>query len=148
MKNVIIKVVDLAEEFAAIQAIRISVFHDEQGVDLALEFDGQDEISQHLIAYLDDQAVGTARIRYLDDQTAKIERLAVLSMARGQGIGNKIMEKALLVIASQNISEVVVHTQEYIKNLYEKLGFIAVGEIFDEVGIPHREMRKKLSIHS
>ncbi|BAZ50484.1 GCN5-related N-acetyltransferase [Nostoc sp. NIES-4103] len=144
MSDVIIKVVDLAEEFAAIKGIRIAVFQDEQGVDSALEFDGKDDISQHLIAYLDDQAVGTARIRYLDEQTAKVERLAVLSNARGYGIGKKIMEKALLVIASQNISEVVVHAQEYIKGLYEKLDFIAVGQIFEEAGISHVEMRKKL----
>ncbi|MBH8563406.1 GNAT family N-acetyltransferase [Nostoc sp. CENA67] len=144
MRDVVIKVVESPEEFAAIQQIRISVFQDEQGVDSALEFDGKDDICQHLIAYLDEQAVGTARIRYLDDQTAKVERLAVLSNARGYGIGKRIMEKALLVIASQNISEVVVHAQEYIKGLYEKLDFIAVGEIFAEAGIPHVEMRKKL----
>lgn len=144
MRDVVIKVVESPEEFAAIQQIRISVFQDEQGVDSTLEFDGKDDISQHLIAYLDEQAVGTARIRCLDEHTVKIERLAVLSVARGNGIGNKIMQKALLVIASQNISEVVVHAQAYIKGLYEKLGFIAVGEVFEEAGIPHVEMRKRL----
>jgi len=142
MSNLVIKVANLSEEFPAIAAIRKSVFQQEQGVDPTLEFDGKDEISDHLIAYLDDKAVGTTRIRYLDDQTAKIERLAVLSTARGQGIGKKIMENALQIIANKNIPEVVIHAQEYIKVLYQKLDFVEEGEIFEEAGIPHVIMRK------
>ncbi|MFN6470146.1 MAG: GNAT family N-acetyltransferase [Nostoc sp. SerVER01] len=144
MSNLVIKIAKIPEDFPAIAAIRKSVFQEEQGVDPALEFDGKDEISDHLIAYLDDKAVGTTRIRYLDEKTAKIERLAVLSTVRGQGIGNKIMENALLFIASKNIREVVIHSQEYVKSLYQKLDFVEEGEIFEEAGIPHVKMRKIL----
>ncbi|MBD2499389.1 GNAT family N-acetyltransferase [Anabaena azotica] len=144
MSDVIIRVAKIPEEFPAIAAIRKTVFQEEQGVDIALEFDGKDDICQHLIAYLDGQAVGTARIRYLDEQTVKIERLAVLSLARGQGIGQKIMEQALELIAKKNITEVIVHAQVYIKSLYDKLGFIQVSDIFAEAGIPHIEMQKKI----
>ncbi|MDZ8185556.1 MAG: GNAT family N-acetyltransferase [Nostoc sp. ChiSLP02] len=146
MSNLVIKVAKIPEDFPAIAAIRKSVFQDEQGVDDALEFDGNDEISDHLIAYLDDKPVGTTRIRYLDDQTAKIERLAVLSRFRGQGIGKKITENALLFLASKNIREVVIHAQDYVKSLYQKLGFVEEGEIFEEVGIPHVKMRKPLQL--
>ncbi|MEH2010375.1 GNAT family N-acetyltransferase [Nostoc sp.] len=148
MSNLVIKVADLPKEFPAIQAIRISVFQQEQGVDPALEFDGKDDISDHLIAYLDGEAVGTSRIRYLDEKTAKIERLAVLSTARGQGIGKKIMVEALQVIASKNIPEVVIHAQEYVKSLYQKLDFVEEGEIFQEAGIAHVIMRKNFILQS
>ncbi|WP_096608093.1 GNAT family N-acetyltransferase [Calothrix sp. NIES-2100] len=143
-RDLIIKTVESPEEFTAIKAIRIAVFQEEQGVDSALEFDGKDEISQHLIAYLNQEAVGTTRIRYLDNQTAKIERLAVLAQARKKGIGKQIMEKAIEIIASQSIPEVVIHSQEYVKSLYEKMGFIPEGEIFIEADIPHVKMKKKL----
>ncbi|NDJ25740.1 GNAT family N-acetyltransferase [Nostoc sp. B(2019)] len=144
MSNLVIKVAELPEEFPAIAAIRKSVFQEEQGVNAALEFDGKDEICEHLIAYLSEKAVGTARIRYLDHKTAKIERLAVFSTARGQGIGKKIMRKALQIIASKNIPEVIIHAQEYVKALYQKLDFVQEGEMFEEAGIPHVSMRKKL----
>ncbi len=142
MSNLVIKVAELPEDFPAIKAIRKSVFQEEQGVDPALEFDGKDEISDHLIAYLNLEAVGTARIRYLNDKTAKIERLAVLSTVRGQGIGKKIMEKALQMISKKNIPEVVIHAQEYVKDLYKKLDFVEEREIFEEAGITHVRMRK------
>lgn len=144
MSNIIIKSVESPEEFTAIQSIRISVFQEEQGVDSALDFDGKDEICEHLIAYLNKEVVGTVRIRYLDAQTAKIERLAVLSKFRSQGIGTKITQKALEIIASKNIPEAVIHSQEYVKDLYKKLDFTQVGENFYEAGIPHVKMRKIL----
>lgn len=131
-------------EFPDAQTIRKLVFQEEQGVDAALEFDGQDETSDHIVAYLDSQPVGTARIRYLDDKTAKIERLAVLPIARGKGIGKQMMEVGLDIAAKKNIQEVVIHAQQYIMGLHQKLGFEPEGEIFEEAGIPHVKMRKKL----
>ncbi|MBW4665914.1 MAG: GNAT family N-acetyltransferase [Cyanomargarita calcarea GSE-NOS-MK-12-04C] len=145
MSSLIIKVGDLPEELPAIQAIRRVVFQEGQGVESTLDFDGKDVTCTQLIAYLDEQPVGTARIRYLDGETAKIERLAVLSKVRGLGIGKQIMEKALLIIASQNIPEVVIHAQEHIVGLYQQLGFKEESEVFEEAGIRHVKMRKILN---
>ncbi len=144
MSQLILKLFAYPEEFSQMQVIRRSVFQEEQGVDPALEFDGLDEIADHLLAYLDNQPVGTARIRYLNQHTAKVERLAVLSEARGKGLGKKLMEKALDVAAKKNIEEVVVNAQDYVKSLYEQLGFEQVGERFDEAGIAHVKMVKRL----
>lgn len=145
MPDLDIKQVNYFEEIEPIQMIRCLVFQDEQGVEAKLEFDGLDESAVHLLAYLDGEPVGTARIRQLDPQTAKIERLAVLCMVRGFGIGTKLIETALeLISRNKNYLKVVVNAQEYIKNLYEKLGFKIIGEPFDEAGIRHIKMIKYL----
>lgn len=144
MSNIVVKNAE-PQEFSSIQLIRRSVFQLEQEVTPELDFDGKDTTSEQVIAYLNGEPVGTARIRYLDCKTAKIERLAVLPSARGKGIGKQIMETALDIAAKNNIEEVVIHAQEYIKELHLKLGFEPEGEIFEEAGILHVKMRKKLS---
>ncbi len=144
MNQLSIKTLVYPEAFVEIKAIRCSVFQEEQGVDPALEFDGLDATATHLLAYLDEQPVGTARIRYLERQTAKIERLAVLSTARGLGIGKKLMVKALDVAEKNNTQDVVINAQEYVKALYQQLGFEQVGERFEEAGIVHIKMIKRL----
>ncbi|MBW4543163.1 MAG: GNAT family N-acetyltransferase [Symplocastrum torsivum CPER-KK1] len=144
MNQISLELVNYTDKISEIKPIRIQVFQVEQGVDPALEFDGLDETAEHILAYLDNQPVGTLRIRYLDNQLAKIERLAVLSAARGQGIGRKLTEKAIEVIEQKEISKVMIHAQEYAKGLYEKLGFEQVGGIFEEAGIPHVKMTKHL----
>lgn len=142
--NLLIKSAELPEDLLAIKRVRQAVFQAEQGVSPELDFDGKDESSQQIVAYLDAQPVGTARIRYLDEKIAKIERLAVLPTVRGQGLGKRIMEKALEIAATNNIQEVVIHAQQYVMGLHQKLGFEPEGEIFEEAGIPHVKMRKKI----
>jgi predicted GNAT family N-acyltransferase len=143
MGDLRVRVAKLPQEWGDIVAIRVAVFHQEQGIDPSLDFDGKDESCVQIIAYLHEQPVGTARLRFLDANTAKIERLAVLSSARGKGIGKQIMQQALLVAASKNITDVVLHAQLYIKGLHEQLGFVQEGEPFAEAGIPHVKMRRK-----
>jgi predicted GNAT family N-acyltransferase len=141
MSDLVIKVVSYTAEKPLIQAIRYQVFQVEQGVDSALEFDGQDEAAIHLLAHLDGEPVGTARIRLLSDQLAKIERVAVLSTCRGQGIGKRLMEEAIVFLNTKDIPEIKINAQLYVKDFYQKLGFEQQGEVFEEAGIPHIEMR-------
>lgn len=143
-ENLIFKVAELPEDFSAMRSVRAAVFQSEQGIEPELDFDGKDETSDQIIAYINDRPIGTARIRYLDDRTAKIERLAVLPIARGKGIGKLIMEKAIELAAQKKIQEVIIHAQEYIQGLHQKLGFEPEGAVFEEAGIPHVKMRKKL----
>jgi predicted GNAT family N-acyltransferase len=146
MSNLSIKTVSYTEELTNIQTIRRNVFQKEQGVAFDLEFDGLDEASEHLLAYLDDRAIGTIRIRALDPQTAKIERLAVLAFARGQGIGKQLMQSAIATVEAKPSYEVIlIHAQDYIKDLYTKLGFEIVGEPFYEAKILHVKMIKLIS---
>lgn len=144
MESLQIKIVPYAEEADTIHAIRSAVFQKEQNVDPTHDFDGKDANATQLLAYWEGQPVGTIRYRALDMQVAKIERLAVLPSARGKGIGSKLMQAALEQIANQGFSEVVIHAQDYIKDLHKKLGFEQVGDRFDEAGIAHVKMVKKL----
>ena len=149
MRNLQIRIVTYDEQLMPIQAIRRTVFQQEQGVTSELEFDGQDANAEHLLAYLDGQPVGTTRVRSVSEQVARIERLAVLPLARSRGIGTQLMERALAVIVSKNsYAQVIVHAQEYIKELYEQLGFEQVGGTFDEAGIVHVKMVKILKTGS
>ncbi|MBR8831660.1 MAG: Acetyltransferase [Chroococcopsis gigantea SAG 12.99] len=141
----IIKKVLYLEGIDEIKFIRTAVFQEEQGVEKSLEFDGLDAECTHMLAYWDDKAVGTSRIREISQETAKIERLAVLKPYRGLGIGKELMKFAIKEIeGNQNYRQIVVNAQEYVKLLYEKLGFETVGDRFDEAGIPHVKMIKRL----
>jgi predicted GNAT family N-acyltransferase len=141
MEKVTIKIVKYQEKEAIIKMIRSVVFQEEQGVDPTLEFDGYDDSCEHLLAYLNDEPLGTSRIRYIDEKTAKIERLAVLLEARGQGIGTALMLKAIAVIeAKKKYKKIIIYAQVYVQSLYEKLGFKPVGDRFTEAGIIHIKM--------
>ena len=119
MKKVKIEITNYQDQLEAIKKIRCYVFQEEQGVDYALEFDGYDYECVHFLAYLDEDAVGTTRIRSIDENIVKIERLAVLSKVRGQGIGIMLMESAIAFIKEQKkYQKIVIHAQVYVQKLY------------------------------
>jgi predicted GNAT family N-acyltransferase len=144
MSRLVLQIVRFQEAKSAIEAIRYQVFHVEQGVALEIDFDGLDEAAMHVVAYQDAQPVGTARIRMLTDRLAKVERVAVLSTYRGQGLGKALMETAIAYLDRQSVAEIKLNSQVHAKAFYEKLGFIPRGKEFDDAGILHIEMRRSL----
>ena len=144
MNHLMVRLAEMPQEFPQVRSVRQAVFQQEQGVAPELEFDGQDEAAQHLLAFWDHRPVGTTRIRLLGKQSAKIERVAVLSEARGLGIGKQLMEKAFAFLQQQQVREAQVHAQLHVQDFYEKLGFVAEGAVFLEAEIPHVKMKKRL----
>ena len=126
-------------------AVREAVFVHEQTIGHDVEFDGLDQGSDHLLARIGDQAVGTLRLRSIDDQTSKIERVAVLKSARKLGIGALLIEAAIDRLGEQGVREARLHAQTHALGFYRKFGFVAYGDIFMEDGIPHQAMRRPFS---
>lgn len=131
-------------DLAACRALRRAVFIEEQNVPEADEWDGQDTDALHLLAFADGQPVGTARVLLLGD-TGKIGRVCVLSQARGTGLGAALILAALDMLRNRpGITRAKLGAQTHAIGFYEKLGFTAFGPIYDDAGIPHRDMSRDL----
>ncbi len=135
-----------ATERAASLDLRRRVFVDEQGIDPDLEFDGLDEESIHFVARLGGRLVGTARLRSLQD-AAKAERVAVAREARRAGVGRALMLAVEQAARELGHATLILNAQVSALAFYRTLGYEAHGESFDEAGIPHRAMRKTLTLN-
>ncbi len=145
MPDRIVKPVESSEELEAAFHIRREVFQMEQGVDDETEFDGLDDMAEHFLVVDASQPVATARVRYLPElNAAKIERMAVLSSHRGQSIGRELLQFILATLTQRHISVAKLNAQVRVQDFYLKLGFEPHGSIFDEAGIPHIEMRRRM----
>ncbi|WOO89688.1 GNAT family N-acetyltransferase [Mollicutes bacterium LVI A0078] len=129
--------------------LRKQVFCEEQGVPEKEEIDVFDDVnhkkSMHLIVTDKGQVVGTLRVVNSTDY-AKIGRVAVKADFRGKGIGKKMVNFAIDECLDQNLFNVrnkyfYLESQVEAIPFYEKLGFKAYGEEFDDCGIPHRKMQ-------
>jgi predicted GNAT family N-acyltransferase len=125
-------------------AVRMRVFVEEQGVDPALEIDDYDGVAWHVLARVDGEPVGTARLVMLDQQRAKIGRVAVLPEHRGQGIASQLVQLLMEYARREGRTEAILDSQLTVIPLYEKLGFTAVGEVFLDADILHRRMVRRL----
>ena len=89
-----VKRVSSKKELAKAFAIRLRVFVREQGVPEEIEMDRDDKRALHFLAYVGDNAAGTARI-VIRHGSAKIGRMAVLKNYRQGGVGKKLLKRAI-----------------------------------------------------
>ena len=125
------------------QAIRREVFTVGQGVAPSIEVDGRDPDCTHFLACLDGADVGAARMRVVGG-AAKAERVAVLSAARGAGIGRALMDALEQQARVAGLHRVKLSAQSEVVSFYLRLGYTAYGEEFLEANIRHRWMEKML----
>ena len=140
LKNLDILLVDWVKASKEAFFIRKAVFIDEQRVPEELELDADDLQAIHVLAKIDGLSVGTARLVAISKDQAQIGRMAVLDQYRGQGIGRQILEKLIQFAQEKDFTGLFLHSQVNAIPFYEKMGFIADGDIYDEAGIPHRNM--------
>jgi predicted GNAT family N-acyltransferase len=120
--------------------IRENVFIQEQGVPKDMELDGLDPAAKHALAYKGSLCVGTARLVHLANHDAQIGRMAVLSTFRNRGIGKAILKHLIALAKAEGVLALVLHSQVSAMSFYTKLRFVAEGPIYEEAGIPHRNM--------
>lgn len=119
-------------------AIRRKVFVEEQAVDPGEEYDVYEPTSHHYLAWLQGRPVGTCRCRITPENKLKLERIAVLPEARKRGVGAALVRR-MVQDAPQGLP-MYMHAQTHALPFYEGLGFVAVGERFEEASIEHLVM--------
>lgn len=120
-------------------AVREAVFIVEQHVPIALEWDGLDDASQHLIALSDaGEAIGCARL--LGD--GSIGRMAVMQPWRGLGVGSALLNAAIAYYQQLGVHVITLSAQVHAIGFYEKFGFTACSEAYLDAGILHRDMQR------
>ena len=132
-----IKKISSKSELEKAFAIRRQVFCVEQNVSEEIEMDEFDEVATHILAYIDNNPVGTARWRFTEGG-AKMERFAVLKEYRGKDVGEALVKYTLDKLKYNNI--IYLNAQESVIKFYEKFGFEVVGNRFYEANIPHKKM--------
>jgi predicted GNAT family N-acyltransferase len=125
----------------ALRSIRLEVFVREQAVPESLEWDDLDPPSFHLLARSGNgEPIGCARLT----PEGRISRVAVRQPWRGQGVGLALLRALVARARSQGRTGLVLHAQLSAVAFYEREGFIAYGETFEDAGIGHRSMRLTL----
>ncbi|WP_341728180.1 GNAT family N-acetyltransferase [Brooklawnia sp.] len=134
------------DEFYEIARLRYAVFALEQRVDDE-DLDGRDDLpdTEHWWFSKPDTAV-VCYLRVLrpaDDEKQPvgvpaaawvIGRMATAQHARGQGLAHDLLEAVLMRRPEQPF---LLHAQLHARGLYERLGFVPFGEVYDEAGIQH-----------
>lgn len=125
-----------------LSTIRRQVFIEEQLVPEELEWDEYDADAIHVLVTVANQPIGCARLLV---HQAKIGRMAVLPKWRQQGVGSTMLQALLAEAKRLGLKRIQLSAQLHAIPFYEKAGFSAYGAVYDDAGIPHRDMQLALT---
>ena len=129
------------EARALASPIRFEVFVREQRVPAEIELDAMDAHCLHAVGFIDEKAVATGRL--LPD--GHIGRMAVLKAWRGRGIGSAILERLIAAARERGDRSIALSAQVHAVEFYRAHGFQAEGEVYEEAGIAHQAMLRRLA---
>ena len=96
------------------------------------------------IENLDDKLIGGLILAPVDNETIRMMQVAVDTIYQGEGVGRQLVQYAEKRAKEAGYSKIVMHAMLSVFSFYEKIGYQAEGDVFDEQGITFLKMVKPL----
>lgn len=103
-----------------------------------------EEENIHIACYKNNEIVGYLQLKAIDKDGIKMRQVAVHTDYQGKGIGKSMVEYAEAWCKAENKSFIELHARDTAIPFYLKADYVIEKEPFEEVGIPHRYMIKRL----
>lgn len=124
---------------AALRQLRETVFMQEQHISAADEWDGKDESARHYLVTEARRPIGCARL-LINGPDGKIGRVAILPAFRRKHLATDLLHFVISDAMALGLQTLHLDAQTSVTSLYEKLGFVAHGNTFEDAGILHQSM--------
>jgi YbgC/YbaW family acyl-CoA thioester hydrolase len=142
-----IQVGNWADLGAQASALRRTVFIEELAIGHGLDHDAQDDTAVHaVVRNCLGQPLATARLVQEGPQLARIARVAVSRTMRSTGFGRVVMHALMQLAVERGDNRVVLQSQCSAEGFYTHLGFVPIGEPYEETGIPHIDMARRIGV--
>lgn len=136
------------EELEQALQIRNQVFVQEQGLFKQTDADPNDDRSTHLVAELEGRIIGTVRVFPNENKGHWIGgRLAIKKEHRHSGAGELLVREAVGYVKKQGCRRFTAHIQKENVPFFSRLGWKAIGTVFEFHEKPHQLMEADLENH-
>lgn len=93
-----------------------------------------------LVIAPDAHVVGCCRLSEQNSNNWRIQRVAVDHAWRRQGIAHRMLLETIEHAQRLGALGIALNAQLHAKSVYDRLGFIAVSDVYDDAGDPHIAM--------
>jgi hypothetical protein len=126
------------------QALRDEVLRRPLGRVLSATDIERDKEGVHFVAVQGGEVVGCAGLYPQGEDVMRLRQMAVSPRLQGQNVGASLLAFAEDWARKNAVTCIETHARMVAVGFYERCGYEAYGDAFEEVGIPHIKMRKSL----
>lgn len=132
-------------EFDETVRLRDQILRKPLNMEFTVEQISEEHNQIHLACYNERvEIVGCLVLKRVDDTYIKMRQVAVDEAIQKMGVGTKLVEASEIYAKSEGFKVMELHAREVAIPFYQKLKYKKVGKQFEEVGIKHYRMEKRL----
>jgi ribosomal protein S18 acetylase RimI-like enzyme len=131
-------------EYQTMIFLRMNILREPLGLSFTKEDLEKEKNDILLCAYDDDNMVGCCILTKINDETCQLRQMAVIPAMQKNGLGRGLLDFAEKIAYDNGFRKMIMHARKTALGFYQKQGYEIEGEEFEEVTIPHFEMRKRL----
>ena len=131
-------------DYQAAVALRRAVLRAPLGLDFTLDQLTAEAADTHLVAFDGDRLVGAVVMTPYGAGTVKLRQMAVSPDAQGQGAGAALLKAFEAHARASGLTGITLAARVTAQGFYERSGYTAEGDVFEEVTLPHIKMTKTL----
>lgn len=125
--------------------LRNDILRKPLGLDVANEDLSEENLHVHFVALQNEMVVGcVVLIPNVKPKVGKLRQMATAENVRGKGFGIALVKALETYAKKQGMECILLNARHYAVGFYEKLGYAICSAAFEEVGIEHYQMTKKL----
>ena len=132
-------------DYAVAVNLRRAILRTPLGLDFTSAQLAAESGDTHLAAFVDGELVGTVLLSPYDDQTLKLRQMAVDDAIQGQGVGAQLLSAAEACARDAGKTRITLAARITARPFYARHGYMTVGDVFEEVTLPHISMQKILT---
>lgn len=143
MKTTFKEIIHRSPEWKAAVKLREKILREPLGSKFTDQELEEEKYHFQIAGFLDDTLIATA-VLVPEGDKMKMQRVVVAENLRNLNIGSEMMRFCESFASDRNFTVIYCHARDSAVNFYTKNGYTGIGDYFDEDGIPHLKMRKKL----
>lgn len=132
-----------ADYYKAVK-LRDKILRKPLGMVFTKEFLEQDATEYIIGIFEENEILAVLHLKPLDKNILKMRQVAVDDYLQGQGIGSELVLYSEEFARKKGCKKFVLHARDTAVKFYKNLNYTVEGDQFEEVGILHYIMHKKL----
>ena len=141
---VIVEIAHGSADYRAVLGCRDRILRRPLGLVLAEVDTAGEESQRHFVLREGDALLAGVIAAAPEPGTMRLRQMWVRSNAAGQGRGRFLLAGVERIFRAEGLLRITLNARLVVRGFYEKCGYTAEGDEFEEVGIPHIRMTRRI----
>lgn len=131
-------------EYQAVLDCRDRILRRPLGLVLTDEDTADEDSQRHFVLRKNGALLAGVIAMKIEPGTVRLRQMWVREDMAGQGLGRSLLAGVEQILGAEGFLRIILNARVIVRGFYEKCGYASEGPEFEEIGIPHVRMTRRI----